>query len=523
MIDGRSSKRPPEGSTSSTRIDGEGATNADLSIAGDDLLVLASVRHGLHSQMADEPLSPMARTICDFSIAALDRIIAKHMLWPDIQKECIPAQASALTAAADLLDRSGASWDGDRHAIPGMSDHLSATAGDKPENLATAQSHLNSLLEQLAAPLMKAQASGQPEAGEVFRSLAGIFANGRARLGDASKTRVDNYAARAECSVRVTRETVEHYLRDRFAERQQLSVTAFEELPGGSSKATFLVDVQGLEDREVTSVVIRMDRQGGSTDKRVIDEAPVLQAAYRLGFPVAELLWTEADPAALGLPFIVTRKVVGAPAGGMMGAVASQIGADVGKDVARILARLHSMDPAEFGLTPGSGDHPMWALIDNARQLWCASKREPDGLLECCLCWLEENLPPMPPRLSLIHGDVGAHNLLIADGRVAAILDWELFHLGDPMEELAYSRTSIEKMMPWDEFLAEYERHGGGAYSERAEDYYRVWVAVRNAIYTLRCKAAFYSGENRDIRWAGYGDYYDPLMLKALSQVEQAM
>lgn len=520
MVDGGVTMSSPECAAASSRLSDEDGATTGGSFASDDLLALASIRHGLHSQLAGEPLSAMARTICDFSIAALDRIIARHALWPGILAESLPAQADSLAAAVDLLDRNGAG-DGDCRVAPGMPGHLTAPADNRLESLEAGQNRLNALLEELAAPLMRAHASGQLEAADVFRSLAAAFSNARSMVSAASKSRVDAYAARAECAVRVTRETVERYLRERFPERRELSVTGFDELPGGSSKATFLVDICALEGDGVTSVVMRMDRHGGSTDKRVIDEAAVLQAAYRLGLPVAELLWTEADPAALGSPFIVTRKVVGTPAGGMMGAVARQVGADVGRDVARLLARLHSLDPTEFGLRQGSGEHPMRALIDNARQLWRASKREPDGLLECCLCWLEENLPPMPARLSLIHGDVGAHNLLIADGRVAAILDWELFHPGDPMEELAYSRTSIEMMMPWDEFLAEYERHGGAVYSEQVENYYRVWVAVRNAIYTLRCRAAFYSGENPDIRWAGYGDYYHALMSKALTRIGQ--
>lgn len=75
--------------------------------------------------------------------------------------------------------------------------------------------------------------------------------------------------------------------------------------------------------------------------------------------------------------------------------------------------------------------------------------------------WLRENIPAAPPRASLIHGDAALSNFLIEDGRVTAILDWELAHIGDPAEELAYLRPSIEPILPWQEFLDHYERAGG--------------------------------------------------------------
>ncbi|WIW89438.1 phosphotransferase family protein [Sphingobium sp. V4] len=492
---------------------------AVISLSRADLLVLASIRHGLRSHVAEELASPMARTICNFSVEALDRLIASHESWPAILADRIKEQAGALGKAAALLSGNGAIGKDEALAISVDADACGDVAHLPLAELEQAHRVIHTWLERIAAPLMRACAAGDREADTLFSAFASAYGESRQKLDDASQTRADHYATEAEKYVRVTRESFERYLIDRFPERKNLAVTSFKELPGGSSKTTLLVDVKGLESEEVTSIVVRMDRQGGSTDTKAVNEAPVLAAAYRHGFPVAELLWVEPDPDAVGLAFIAVRKVDAEPAGGMQGAVAPDCGPAIGMHIAGILARLHAMNPAEFGLPEDTGEHPMRPLIDNARRLWLESKLEPDGLIECCLCWLEENLPPRPERLSLIHGDIGVHNLLISGNRIAAILDWELFHLGDPVEELAYARNSIEAIMPWDEFLAEYQRHGGGDYLEETARYYRVWVAVRNVIYTQLCKHAFYTGENPDLRWATYASYQDSLQRRALSRI----
>src|SRR5260370_15545186 len=84
----------------------------------------------------------------------------------------------------------------------------------------------------------------------------------------------------------------------------------------------------------------------------------------------------------------------------------------------------------------------------------------------------------VPGRLSerrLIHGDVGFHNILIHEGRINAILDWERARIGDPMEELSYLKPFVVDALPWDEFVSLYEGAGGAPYLEDSVRYYDVW------------------------------------------------
>ena len=57
----------------------------------------------------------------------------------------------------------------------------------------------------------------------------------------------------------------------------------------------------------------------------------------------------------------------------------------------------------------------------------------------------------------MVHGDFRFGNVLYDDTRVTAMLDWEMVHLGDPLEDLAWAyrtRWSLEQFVPLDEFVA---------------------------------------------------------------------
>ncbi len=43
------------------------------------------------------------------------------------------------------------------------------------------------------------------------------------------------------------------------------------------------------------------------------------------------------------------------------------------------------------------------------------------------------------PRIALVHGDYRIGNFMIVDGRIVSVFDWELAHVGDPVEDIAYS------------------------------------------------------------------------------------
>jgi aminoglycoside phosphotransferase (APT) family kinase protein len=62
----------------------------------------------------------------------------------------------------------------------------------------------------------------------------------------------------------------------------------------------------------------------------------------------------------------------------------------------------------------------------------------PKPVFELALRWLRDHDPGPPKEVTLVHGDFRHGNLIIGAEGVRAVLDWELAHLGDPMEDLGW-------------------------------------------------------------------------------------
>jgi aminoglycoside phosphotransferase (APT) family kinase protein len=62
----------------------------------------------------------------------------------------------------------------------------------------------------------------------------------------------------------------------------------------------------------------------------------------------------------------------------------------------------------------------------------------PRPVFELALCWLRGHDPGPPQQVTLVHGDFRHGNLIIGPDGLRAVLDWELAHLGDPMEDLGW-------------------------------------------------------------------------------------
>jgi aminoglycoside phosphotransferase (APT) family kinase protein len=109
-------------------------------------------------------------------------------------------------------------------------------------------------------------------------------------------------------------------------------------------------------------------------------------------------------------------------------------------DFVLTLARLHALEPAQLALpipvptTPR--DH---ALIDLAEhQASYLNVCRPNPVADEAIVWLEDNAPAKVQRTALVHGDAGPGNFLHRAGTVTAVIDWEMTHVGDPMDDLAW-------------------------------------------------------------------------------------
>jgi aminoglycoside phosphotransferase (APT) family kinase protein len=107
------------------------------------------------------------------------------------------------------------------------------------------------------------------------------------------------------------------------------------------------------------------------------------------------------------------------------------------RQMAEELARIHALDPGRLPFLPGRGapSAARRALDGLAAQL--DSVGEPHPAIELGLAWLRENLRDSGPAV-VLHGDFRLGNLMVGEGGLEGVLDWEFAHVGDALEDLAW-------------------------------------------------------------------------------------
>jgi hypothetical protein len=151
-------------------------------------------------------------------------------------------------------------------------------------------------------------------------------------------------------------------------------------------------------------------------------------------------------------------------------------------DFMRQLAAMHNEDVAKL---PLQGFPPLAPVSTYLRPRIAAlaakhAQHTEDPLLVFALRWLENHLPADPARTVLVHGDAGPANFLYHEGRVTAVLDWEMTHYGDPMEDLAWIaiRDLFQPFIELPKCFAAYEAAGGPKVDLQKVRWYRTYALM---------------------------------------------
>jgi aminoglycoside phosphotransferase (APT) family kinase protein len=302
------------------------------------------------------------------------------------------------------------------------------------------------------------------------------------------------------------------YLAKRFPALPKDAVTNFAIAPGGHVKQTCLFS---LAPNNVLPprLVLRRDLAMSITGTTVADEYPVIERAFSLGLPVPKPIFLESDASILNGRFMIMTEVENAEGAGTYFPEERRharrtVGPDFGKEVASVLARLHTGTRG----APGGADSQSAEQIKQHYESWCAIPTPPFSLtMELSYAWLLSHPLPSNRPQCLVHGDVGSHNILVRDGHLAALLDWEIAHSGDPAEDLAQCRMMLlPDVMPWPEFAREYIAAGGDpvACDESAVAYYCVWTYIKHGLMNATLRNIYLKGERDDMIAAIVAGHY---------------
>jgi len=316
----------------------------------------------------------------------------------------------------------------------------------------------------------------------------------------------------------VTADALGRYLRRRFGGSPALSVTAMQVVPGGRSKETILVTVDGT-DEVPHDLIVRKDRPIGLLPTKAADEFAVLDIVFRHGgIPVPEPYFADSYPGELGEgTVLVMARVDGTKAGEYFPDLAAppvEHRRSLGEQLAVALAHLHSVpleDLAETNL--GSGEVVTATSLTAAVEGMTARIGElsgpPIAAVPLARQWLVDHVADVTPssRLCLLQGDVGLHNMLVVDDRLTALVDWEAATIGPPARELAAVWPTATALMPWREFVEAYREAGGAveAIEPRAVMYYRLFFALGACMTSRTGGHLFRTGAKRDLLTAHSG------------------
>ncbi|HSE10574.1 MAG TPA: phosphotransferase family protein [Nocardioidaceae bacterium] len=207
-------------------------------------------------------------------------------------------------------------------------------------------------------------------------------------------------------------------------------------IPGGKSNLTYVV---GDGHREW---VVRRPPLGHvlATAHDMTREHRVMTALHDTDVPVPRTYALCEDEDVLGSPFYVMERVHGTPyrTAGELAALGPDRTAAIARRTVETLATLHSVDPAAVGLDDfGRPEGFLERQVRRWKKQLDASRSRPlkgaDELHDLLAAGIPAEQTP-----AIVHGDYRLDNLLLDQhDRVAAVLDWEMATLGDPLTDVA--------------------------------------------------------------------------------------
>jgi aminoglycoside phosphotransferase (APT) family kinase protein len=209
-----------------------------------------------------------------------------------------------------------------------------------------------------------------------------------------------------------------------------VTVDDLQRLSGGASRETW--SFTAVVDGHRRPLILQRQRAGGiRTGVAMEGEAHLVRAAGRAGVPVPAVVAAATEQRALGRSWVVTERVDGESIPRrVLRSLTAPTARRLTEQCGHALAATHRIDPTDI-----AGLHRL-DQVQQFREI-VDGYDEPSPAFEIGLRWLEEHRPD-PEAEVVVHGDFRLGNLLVDDHGLAAVIDWELAHLGDPIEDLGW-------------------------------------------------------------------------------------
>lgn len=323
---------------------------------------------------------------------------------------------------------------------------------------------------------------------------------------------------------------IESLLQEAMPTSRDVAVSGLAPLFGGNARKAWSFDVTWVADgKSVATPCVMLSQVGGrQVESDVRWEFKILSRLNGTGVRAPRAIAMDADGRTVGAPSIVLERLPGKT--DVLGFLKSD---DVGnstaltEDLAAVVARFHDVEWNAAELSPALAETTPRQIVLNQILHWenvyRTNRLEPLPVVAALFSWLKSNMPE-PARIRLVHGDLRPGNFLYAEGRVTGLLDWEMAHLGDPIEDLGWIYRPLwspERFVRFENFVTIYERHAGCAVPRQAALFYRVFSELKFVAISLTAANAFFSGRTGNLRHADRAATVGPCLKLCLDLIEE--
>ena len=300
------------------------------------------------------------------------------------------------------------------------------------------------------------------------------------------------------------------YLAARMPQANDIAVDEVGRIYGGSSQETFRFRARWAENGQAIErrLILRRDAPAGLVVAERDLEFNVYRALAGQGLPIPGVHFLELDSQWLDRPFFIMDLCPGKPGSpfvptdpydGHSDTIARQFWTIMGK-----LAVIEHTAIGLQGLRNGAATDPFWSLeLDRWEGILDEGEAVIEPAVRGAMRWLRRNPPPAPAKPAIVHGDYRSGNFLFTpDGEISAILDWEMCHIGDPLEDVAWSIDPfwpITRHLPLDEGIALWEAASGMSLDREALRWWQLFSAVKACTIWTTAAESFASGKNREM------------------------
>ena len=318
-----------------------------------------------------------------------------------------------------------------------------------------------------------------------------------------------------ETGERLEPDRLARYLPDLLASRLNapVSVGAIERLKGGYSRQMWAFETLETAGAVPARWILCADSAQsvvGPDSLERVREAKLLQRAHQAGLLVPAVLLVAGADNPFDMSWFVMARLEGTASVGPLrrdpwyqerfGPLAEQ--------KAIILAGIHRLAGVEdiLGPAPAPGD-----VANREIQRWALALEQTPGarspVLERALGWLGDHLPPAPPRISVVHGDFRTGNLLYDQSGWRGVLDWEMAHLGDPLEDVAWAQLvcwrlgtgNVGGLVDKPTWRRHYEAAAARSIDPEALRFWEVLGSLKMSLLAWRAFARTPEGPERDL------------------------